>query len=132
MESMVGKEVTMYLLKRRDFSLDNRCSLCGLDEENIKHLLVHCPMVWGLWTSLSAAVAICVPLYLIRDMLIGWKRNGTHPMLLVYVLLCLFWIPHCFVMAFPFCPQKECVLVERKSYLQGWIQFGTSGAICPH
>lgn len=74
MESMVGKEMTMYLLKRRDFSLDNRCSLCGLDEENIEHLLVHCPMVWGLWTSLSAAVAICVPPYLIRDLLIGWKK----------------------------------------------------------
>ena len=55
--------------------MTNRCPLCGLDEKNIEHLLIQCSMVWGLWTSLLAAMGVVwVPPYLFRDLLTGWKK----------------------------------------------------------
>ena len=35
--------MTLDQLKRRGFSLGNRCCFCGDDEENIEHLLIYCP-----------------------------------------------------------------------------------------
>ena len=68
--------MTMDRLKRKGFSLANRCSLCGRDEENIEHLLIHCPMTWGLWASMLAAMGIVrVPPLLVKDLIIG--RNGV-------------------------------------------------------
>lgn len=32
--------------------MTNRCPLCGKAEEEINHLLVHCPLVWSLWKGL--------------------------------------------------------------------------------
>ena len=49
--------ITTDQLKRRGFSLANRCRLCGMDDENIEHLLIHCPEVWGPWTSILATMA---------------------------------------------------------------------------
>ena len=34
--------LTLDQLKRRGRALTNRCYLCGVDEETIDHLLVHC------------------------------------------------------------------------------------------
>lgn len=50
--------MTMDQLKRRGFFLANNCPLCGKDEENIEHLLIHCPISWDIWTSLLAASGI--------------------------------------------------------------------------
>ena len=44
--------------KKRAFSLTDRCLLCGMDEENIEHILIHCFVVWGLRTSILAAMSI--------------------------------------------------------------------------
>ena len=61
-------------LKRMGFSFANRFPLCGKEEENIEHLLIHCPMVWGIWTCLLATVGISwVPLLLVKDLIIGWN-----------------------------------------------------------
>ena len=40
-----GRVLTMDQLKKRGFSLANRCPLCRKVEEYIEHLLLHCPMV---------------------------------------------------------------------------------------
>ena len=48
----------MEQLKRRGFSLANRCPLCGREEESIEHLLIHCPMVWDIWTFLLVDMGI--------------------------------------------------------------------------
>ena len=63
-------------LKRRGFPLANRCPLCGMDEENIEHLLIHCSVVYmGMWTSILAAMGITwVPPYLVRDLLMGLEE----------------------------------------------------------
>ena len=30
----------------------SKCPLCGEAEEDLNHLLIHCPLVWGLWERL--------------------------------------------------------------------------------
>ena len=45
-------------LKRRGFFLANRSPLCRKDEENIEHPLLHCPMVWGIWSFLLMSVGV--------------------------------------------------------------------------
>ena len=60
-------------LKKMDFQLASRCPLCKEDEENINHLLLHCPFVWGFWAaliSLQGKEWVC-PL-LIKDLMVDW------------------------------------------------------------
>ena len=47
-----GKILTMDQLKKRGYSLASRCPFCGQKEEDMEHLLIHCPKVWELWTTL--------------------------------------------------------------------------------
>lgn len=44
--------LTLYQLKRRGWTLAHWCLLCGEEEESIGHILIRCPMVWELWTTL--------------------------------------------------------------------------------
>ena len=45
------------------------------DEENIEHLLLHCPMVWGIWSFLLTYVGVAwVPPWLIKDWFFGWNN----------------------------------------------------------
>ena len=39
-------------LKKRGFSLASRCPFCGQIEEVLKHLFIHRPKIWDLWTAL--------------------------------------------------------------------------------
>ena len=47
--------------------------MCGKAEDNLNHLLVHCPLVWDLWAGL-----ICIPSqpwvcpYSVEDLLSSW------------------------------------------------------------
>ena len=67
--------MTMDQLKRRGFSLANRCSFCGKDGENIERFLIHCPMIWDLWYFLLAALGIVwVTTLLMKDLIIGWNK----------------------------------------------------------
>ena len=45
--------LTMVQMKKRgSFKLASRCPLCKGDEENIDHLLLHYPSVWGFWAAI--------------------------------------------------------------------------------
>ena len=48
-------------LKMRGLFLANRCLLCRKDGENIEHLLLHCPMVWGIWFFLLMSMEVVKP-----------------------------------------------------------------------
>ena len=64
-------------LKRGGIPLASTCPLCGEAEEDIHHLLIHCPKIWELWVgggggllfSVDAAW-VCPPL--VRDLF--WAR----------------------------------------------------------
>ena len=67
--------MTMEQLKRRGVSLANRYYLCGEAEESLEHLLIHCPLLWVLWTSILVALGVVwvIP-FSVRDLLLGWKE----------------------------------------------------------
>ena len=44
-----GKVHTEDMLKRRNFNLASRCSMCRQEEETIDHLFIHCRCVSGPW-----------------------------------------------------------------------------------
>ena len=47
-----GKNLTMIQLKKRGYSFASRCPLCGLEEEVLEHLFIHCLKIWCLWKAL--------------------------------------------------------------------------------
>ena len=47
-----GKILTMDQLKKRGFSLASKCPFCGQAKEVLEHLFIHCPKIWGPWTTL--------------------------------------------------------------------------------
>ena len=60
-EAWWGRVLTMDQLKMRGFFLANRCLLCRKDGENIEHLLLHCPMVCGIWFFLLMSIGVVKP-----------------------------------------------------------------------
>ena len=77
-----GKVLTMEQLKKRGFHMASRCHLCGKVEEDLDHLLVHHPSVWGLWAaliSISSLQWVCP--YLVKDLLSGWAGFLVRKML---------------------------------------------------
>ncbi|RVW40081.1 putative ribonuclease H protein [Vitis vinifera] len=48
-EAAWGKILTLDKLQRRGWQLPNRCYLCGCEEENANHILLHCTVVKTIW-----------------------------------------------------------------------------------
>ncbi|RVW72651.1 putative deoxyribonuclease TATDN1 [Vitis vinifera] len=48
-EASWGKILTLDKLQRRGWQLPNWCFLCGCEEENANHILLHCTVVKTLW-----------------------------------------------------------------------------------
>ncbi|RVW44185.1 Transposon TX1 uncharacterized 149 kDa protein [Vitis vinifera] len=48
-EATWGRVLTLDRLQKRGWQLPNRCYLCGMDEENVNHLLIHCTVARVLW-----------------------------------------------------------------------------------
>ena len=90
-----GKILTMDQLKKRGFSLTNRCVFCGKDEESLEHLFIHCPKVWCMWTAIfywSGGGWVCP--FLVKDLLRGWLHlpmRKKDAKLWRALPLCLFW-----------------------------------------
>ena len=90
-----GKILTMDQLKKRGFSLASRCALCGKDEESLKHLFIHCPKVWCMWTAIfSSSEGGWVCPFLVKDLMLGWLHlplRKKDAKLWRAVPLCLIW-----------------------------------------
>ena len=48
-EATWEKILTLDRLQKWGWHLPNRCFLCGCEEENVNHILVHCTVVGALW-----------------------------------------------------------------------------------
>ena len=73
-EAWWGRVLIMDQLKRRGFSLANRCPLYRKDEENIEHLLLHCPHGLGnlvLFVDVCGSCLGAPPPWLIKDWFFG-------------------------------------------------------------
>ena len=51
-EAWWGKALTIEQLKKRGYQIPSRCPLCKKVEEDLDHLLIHCPTVRGMWAAL--------------------------------------------------------------------------------
>ena len=56
-----GKVLTSTQLKKRGFHLASKCPFCGREEEELEHLLIHCPSIWGQWTDLLSTLVCLGP-----------------------------------------------------------------------
>ena len=71
-EASWGKVLTLDQLKKRGWTLANRCFLCCAEEEFIDHILIHCTKARILWELLFALFGVMWVLpYLVRDTLLG-------------------------------------------------------------
>ncbi|RVW92358.1 hypothetical protein CK203_032432 [Vitis vinifera] len=61
-EATWGKVLTLDRLQIRGLQLPNCCFLCGCEEENVNHILIHCIVVRALW-----------------DIVLGWSGFGILP-----------------------------------------------------
>ena len=66
------KILTLEQVKRRGFSLVNRCFLCQRNEETIDHILLHCEKTWILWqlTFSLSGVSWVLPILSQGDMVL--------------------------------------------------------------
>ncbi|RVX18958.1 Transposon TX1 uncharacterized 149 kDa protein [Vitis vinifera] len=53
-EASWEKVLTLDKLQRRGWQFPNRCFLCGCEEENVNHILLHCTVVRALWEIVLA------------------------------------------------------------------------------
>ena len=71
-EASWGKVLTLDQLKKRGWTLANRCFLCCAEEKFIDHILIHCTKARILWELLFALFGVMWVLpYLVRDTLLG-------------------------------------------------------------
>ena len=63
----------MNQLKKRGFQFTSICPLCKEDEENLDHLLLHCPSIWGYWLALFSLIGVdWVYRFWVNDLMVGW------------------------------------------------------------
>ena len=57
----------------------NKCPLCGEAEEDLNHLFIHCPSIWGLWKELISfpGLDLVYPLSP-KDLLLEWTKFLTR------------------------------------------------------
>ena len=65
-------------LKRRGFSLANRCPLCRKDEENIEHLLLHCPNGLGNLVLFVDVCGSCLGAPMVNQELVFWQEQFPY------------------------------------------------------
>ena len=71
-ETSWGKVLTLDQLKKRGWTLINRCFLCCAKEESIDHILIHCTKARVLWGLLFALFEVMWVLpYSVKDTLLG-------------------------------------------------------------
>ncbi|RVX11625.1 hypothetical protein CK203_015803 [Vitis vinifera] len=94
-EASWGKVLTQDHLKRRGWSLANRCFLCCDDEETINHILIHCPKAKVLWNLMFTMFRVNWVLQLtVKDILLGWSDSFVDKKcgkIWRAAPLCLFW-----------------------------------------
>ncbi|CAN0891450.1 Putative ribonuclease H protein At1g65750 [Linum grandiflorum] len=69
-----GKIATLDNLQRRGMQLANRCVMCGICNETVEHLLIHCTFSAKVWTKLSSAISLFGPhQWEICDFIQAWE-----------------------------------------------------------
>ena len=75
-EATWGRILTIDRLQKRGWQILNRCYLCGSDEENVSHLLIHCTVasvLWGMTLSLFGAQWVFPET--VKEVITSWKGS---------------------------------------------------------
>ena len=70
----MGKSANYEPVEKGGHHLASRCPFCRKNEEELEHLLVHCPKIWGFWatlTSVTRAAWACP--HSVKDLLLCWN-----------------------------------------------------------
>ena len=82
-------------LQRRGWHLPNRCFLCGCEEENVNHILLHCIVVRVLWEIVLVLFgANWVFPETVKEMLLSWRgllMGKNKKKIWTSIPLCIFW-----------------------------------------
>ena len=75
-EALWGEALTLDQLKRRGWTLANKCFLCLADEESTNHILIYCTKTRVLWELLFALFGVTWVLpFLVRETFLGWHKS---------------------------------------------------------
>ena len=95
-EATWGKVLTLDRLQRRGVQLPNCCFLCGCEEENVNHILIHCIVVRALWDIVIGLVDVkWVFPETVKEVLISWKGSFVgkkRKKVWDSIPLCIFWM----------------------------------------
>ena len=94
-EASWGKILTLDRLQRRGWQLPNRCFLCGCEEENDNHILLHCIVVKTLWEIVLAIFGVkWVFPKSVKEVLFSWRGSFVgkkRKKIWNSIPLCIFW-----------------------------------------
>ncbi|RVW63507.1 hypothetical protein CK203_054157 [Vitis vinifera] len=75
-EATWGKILTLDRLQRRGWQLPNCCFLCGCEEENVNHILLHCTVARVLWDIILALFGVhWVFPETVIEVLLSWRGS---------------------------------------------------------
>ena len=87
--------VATRMVQRRGVQLPNCCFLCGCEEENVNHILIHCIVVRALWDIVLGLVDVkWVFPETVKEVLISWRGSFVgkkRKKIWDSILLCIFW-----------------------------------------
>ena len=94
-EAAWGEILTLDKLQKRGWQLPNRCYLCGCEEENANHILLHCTVVKTIWeiTLVIFGVQWVFPESVI-EVLLSWRGSFVgkkRKKIWKSIPLCIFW-----------------------------------------
>ena len=91
----MGKLLTLDRLQKRELQLPNCCFLCGCEEENVNHILIHCIVVRVLWDIVLRLVDVkWVFPETVKEVLISWRGpfvGKKRKKVWKSISLCIFW-----------------------------------------
>ena len=94
-EATWEKVLTLDRLQKRGLQLPNCCFLCGCDEENVNHILLHCIVTRALWDIIFGLIDIKWVLpETIKEALISWRGSFVgkkRKKIWKSIPLCNFW-----------------------------------------
>ena len=94
-EATWEKILTLDRLQRRGWHLPNRCFLCGYEEKNVNHILLHCIVVkvlWGIVLALFGAHWVFPET--VKEVLLSWRGpfvGKKRKKIWNSIPLCIFW-----------------------------------------
>ncbi|RVW72100.1 Rhodanese-like domain-containing protein 8, chloroplastic [Vitis vinifera] len=94
-EATWGKVLTLNRLQIRGVQLPNCCFLCGCEEENVNHILLHCIVTRALWDIIFGLLDIKWVLpETVKEALTSWRGSFVgkkRKQIWKSIPLCIFW-----------------------------------------